>query len=393
MRIAIIGAGAAGCFCAIELKRRHPEAQTVIFEAGRVPLAKVALTGGGRCNFTNSFEDISDLREAYPRGAVLMKRALKLFSPQDCRGWFRAEGVESVVQPDRCVFPESQDAMQIVRTLEGLLRRGGVEILCGRKIRQLLPDGQGGWQVDGERFDKVVVTTGGGIPAFLNGIPLKTEKVVPSLFTLKIPCPELNALMGICVNDAILRIAGSPFRSEGILLLTDWGISGPATLKLSSYAARYLSENGYRCRICINWTGESEGDIERFCLENIAANAGKQLSSVHPQDVPDRLWRHLLHRASLREELRWGELGRKGIARLVSTISCDEYPVEGRARFKEEFVSCGGVSLSEVNPNTLEAKNFPGLYFAGEVLDIDAVTGGFNLQAAWATAMTVARSL
>jgi len=393
MRIAIVGAGASGCFCAIEIGRLNPEAEITVFEAGERPLAKVALTGGGRCNFTNSFRNVRELKEVYPRGERLMRRALSVFSQNDCREWFRKEGVPSVVQQeDQCVFPASQDAMQIVRTLKGLMSRCGVRLVCGHPVRSIVPEG-GQWKVDGESFDRVVVSSGGGRTAFLGALEIKSEPIVPSLFTLKIPCPELNSLMGICVPDARLCIPGTKFRSGGILLLTDWGISGPATLKLSSYAARHLAECSCRSNVCINWTGRSEEQTTSFCSSNAKEFPLRQLSSVRPEGIPDRLWKHLLNRAGLREDLRWGELGTKGRSRLVSTLTGDVYPVEGRARFKEEFVSCGGISLEAVDISTLEAKNFPGLYFTGEVLDIDAVTGGFNLQAAWSTAIVAARSI
>ena len=216
---------------------------------------------------------------------------------------------------------------------------------------------------------------------------------VPSLFTLKIPDAGLRALMGTVVEQASLSLAGTKFRAAGTLLLTDWGVSGPATLRLSSYAARHLAENGYTGTLLVNWLDAPEADAREWITATAAAHPQKQAAGTPPAGITARLWRHLLVRAGLREDLRWAELGSKGAARLAATLSADAYPVAGRARFKEEFVTCGGVALSGVNIHTLESKVCPGLYFAGEALDVDAVTGGFNLQAAWSTAAVVANVL
>ena len=401
MKIAVIGGGAAGCFCAIGAKRRQPTADVTVFEAGPRLLAKVAVTGGGRCNLTNSFRDVERLGEVYPRGEQLMKRALQVFSAADTQRWFEAEGVRLVTQEDQCVFPASQDAMQIVRTLERCLREAGVAVRCGAKVERIVPLPEGGYGLNfsharldrASRFDRVVVTVGGSSQEKLRRLlpeGVAVTPCVPSLFTLKVPDAGLRALMGTVVERAALSLAGTRFRAAGTLLLTDWGVSGPATLRLSSYAARHLAGNGYTGTLLINWLDAPEAAAREWIAATAAAAPRKQAAGTPPQDLTARLWRHLLGRAGLREDLRWAELGSKGAARLASTLTADAYPVAGRARFKEEFVTCGGVDLSEVRLGTLEAKRFPGLYFAGEALDVDAVTGGFNLQAAWSTAAVVA---
>ena len=386
MRIAIIGGGAAGCFCAIGLKRRLPDAEVTVYEAGPKLLAKVAVTGGGRCNLTNSFRDVRRLGEVYPRGEQLMRRALAVFSHEDTMRWFEAEGVRLTVQEDQCVFPVSQDAMQIVRTLERCLRDAGVVIRLNTRVER----------VDDLQADKVVVTVGGMSREKLERLlpaGVEVTDCVPSLFTLKVPDAGLRALMGTVVEQAGLSLAGTKFRAAGTLLLTDWGVSGPATLRLSSYAARHLAENGYTGTLLVNWLDAPEADAREWITATAAAHPQKQAAGTPPAGITARLWRHLLGRAGLREDLRWVELGSKGAARLAATLSADAYPVAGRARFKEEFVTCGGVALSGVNIHTLESKVCPGLYFAGEALDVDAVTGGFNLQAAWSTAAVVANML
>jgi len=404
VRIAIIGGGAAGCFCAIGAKRRLPEADVTLYEAGPKLLAKVALTGGGRCNLTNSFRDVERLGEAYPRGEQLMRRALRVLSPEATQRWWEAEGVRLVTQEDQCVFPVSQDAMQIVRTLERDLRVAGVAVRLRTPVERVEALPEGGFAVgdspvkpaNDERYDCVVVTVGGCSREKLERLlpaGVAVTPCVPSLFTLKIPDEGLRALMGTVVEQAALSLAGTKFRAAGTLLLTDWGVSGPATLRLSSYAARHLAENGYAGTLLVNWLDAPEAEARGWIAATAAENPRKQAAGTPPAGITARLWRHILRRAGLRDDLRWAELGAKGAARLAATLSADAYSVAGRARFKEEFVTCGGVDLAGVNINTLESKQYPGLYFAGEALDVDAVTGGFNLQAAWSTAAVVAANL
>lgn len=391
-RVAIIGAGAAGCFCASQLRKMAPELSVTVFEAGRKPLAKVAITGGGRCNLTNSFEGIRSLSEAYPRGERVMKRALKAFSQEDTIRWFSARGVPCVLQEDHCWFPASQDAMDIVRCL--LRGMQGADIRLGCKVQRIEPTTQAGYLVNGEPFDAVVVTSGGapkGLP-FLESLGLEIVPPVPSLFTFTVGDPALRSLMGLVVPAAV-GLNGTPFKADGPLLITDWGLSGPAALKLSSYAARHLAETGYKGTLAVNWLSINEQQARERLLATASAHPQKLLTSTPPERLPGRLWEHLLAKAGLRSNLRWAELGAKGLNRLVATLTCDTYPLAGKSRFREEFVTAGGIALSNIDPGTLECKAHPGLYFAGEVLDIDAITGGFNLQAAWSTGYVVATSL
>ena len=384
-KVAIIGAGAAGCFCAATLRELAPELPVTLFEAASKPLAKVAITGGGRCNLTNSFEGIRSLSEAYPRGERIMKRALQAFSQEDTLRWFEGRGVPCVLQPDHCWFPQSQDAMDIVRCLLNAAK--GADIRLDTKVTSI----QRGC-VNGEAFDYVVVTTGGapkGLP-FLEGLGLELVPPVPSLFTFTVPDPALRSLMGLVV-EASIGLAGTSFKAEGALLITDWGLSGPATLKLSSYAARHLAEKGYKGNIWVNWLNANENAVREQLQETASKNPQKQVSTTHLLQA--RLWNHLLAKAGLRPDIRWAELGSKGLNRLVAILTADSYPLSGKSKFREEFVTAGGVALSNINPNTLECKKHPGLYFAGEVLDIDAITGGFNLQAAWSTGYVCAQSI
>jgi predicted Rossmann fold flavoprotein len=390
--ISIIGAGAAGCFCAAELRRRLPDARIDVFEAATKPLAKVAITGGGRCNLTNSFEDVRSLSEVYPRGDRLMKRLLSVFSQEDTRRWFESAGVPLVLQEDHCVFPQSQDAMDIVHAL--LRRMDGVNLRLRTPVHSVMPGPTGHLLVDGEPYDAVVVTTGGapkGLP-MLDGLDLEWVPTVPSLFTFTVQDEELRSLMGL-VAEASVSIPGTAFQADGPLLITDWGLSGPAVLKLSSYAARHLHDTGYKAPLSINWLALNENEVRTLLQEMAGGNPRKQVTSTPPARLQSRLWNHLVRKTGLRSDIRWAELGSKGLNKLVATLTQDSYTIAGKTKFREEFVTCGGVSLSNIDPSTLACRRYPGLYFAGEVLDVDAVTGGFNLQAAWTTGYVAARSI
>ena len=390
MKVAIIGAGAAGCFCAIELGRRIPSAHIDVFESGRKPLAKVAITGGGRCNLTNSFEGISSLKEAYPRGDKLMRKVFSTFNHRDTWNWFENEGVKLVLQEDQCVFPASQDAMQIVNLLNLRMKQLGIKVHTGKRVDLVKP------LLD--EYDAVVVTTG-GYPrkesyGIFEGLDLELVPPVPSLFTFNIPSDPVRELMGTVVEDVSTSLAGTNFKASGPLLITHWGMSGPAVLKLSSYASRHLAETGYDATLLVNWTGRQDCDSVKSELLTIAGqNPLKMVSNFHPGYIPSRLWSYLLNKGKIREDARWAEIGSKGLNRLADTLTNDSYHIKGQSRFKEEFVTCGGVALSEINNKTLECKKHPGLYFAGEILDVDAITGGFNLQAAWSTGYLAALSI
>ena len=359
------------------------------------------MTGGGRCNLTNTFRDVARLADAYPRGEKLVRRAFEALSPADTVRWWEHEGVRLTAQPDQCVFPVSQDAMQIVRTLENLMRRLGVELCCGARVAGIAPEDPAdapGFTLtfsDGStaRADRVVVTTGGGALGLLDGLDIPIVDPVPSLFTFKLADDGIKALTGTVVEDATLSLAGTKFRSRGPLLLTDWGVSGPATLKLSSYATRHLADSGYAGSLLINWLSAGEDDVRAWLSATKEAAPQKMVASLRPEGLSERCWRHLLTRSGLREDIRWAELGRKGENRLANTLTADCYEITGRSRFKDEFVTAGGVACSAVDPSSLESRRYPGLFFAGEVLDIDAITGGFNLQAAWSTGYLAACKL
>lgn len=391
MKTAIVGGGAAGFFLAINLKEMMPEMEVTIFEKSKKVLAKVEVSGGGRCNCTNTFAGVCDLSAVYPRGHRLMKRLFKTFDYHDAYKWFERHGVRLMTQDDQCVFPESQDSHSIINCFLFEAKRHGVVIRTGSKIESL---------DDLKGYDYIAITTGGRAPGdrLLDDTkdhgPVPMIPSVPSLFTFSIADKALHALMGTVVEKATTFIPGTNFRATGPLLITHWGMSGPAILKLSSYAARELHEHHYQMPLSVNWASSKEPDIQEEIRGLIATCPQKQLTTIHPFGLPSRLWTYLLEKAlGERARNRWQNLNQKELNRLTNTLCNDTYQIEGRAAFKDEFVTCGGVNLAGINPNTLESKHLPHIYFAGEVLDIDGITGGFNFQAAWTTAYTVATAI
>lgn len=379
MRTAIVGGGAAGFFLAVNLKEMAPQMKVVIFEAGQRVLRKVRVSGGGRCNCTNTFEGVTDLAQVYPRGHRLMKRLFHTFGPQDAYQWFEQHGVRLTTQPDGCVFPASQDSRTIIQCFLGEAHRLGVEVVTGRRIQDI---------DELKEYDAIVVTTGGG------ALPWKGQEegiLCPSLFTFNIEDEALRQLMGTVVETATVGLCGTKFKADGPLLITHWGASGPAILRLSSYAALHLFEQNYHATLSVNWLSLPDDEVKLILSQTTQQHPQKQVASVNAFGLPTRLWLHLTTKACVTK--RWNELNAKDMNRLTNVLTNDTYPISGRSTWKEEFVTCGGVSLHCINPNTLESRTRPSLYFAGEVLDIDGVTGGFNFQAAWTTAYCAAKAI
>lgn len=418
-RVAIIGAGAAGFFAAIAIKENYPQSQVIIFEKTNRVLSKVAVSGGGRCNLTNGCSHPQELSKAYPRGGKELKRLFYQFNTTDTIEWFEKRGVPLVIQQDNCVFPSSQDSRSITDLLQKECRRLAISIKTECDVKKLshiednkieLSYHQNSQTnqptteaIKTEQFHKVVVTTGGSPKRrgldWLEKLGHKIIEPVPSLFTFNIPKDPIRDLMGVVVHNVILSLQGTKLKSQGTVLITHWGMSGPAVLKLSSYAARLLNEKQYDFTIQVNWTGQQNNQVVINYLKEIAKNnPSKQLLSIKPYNLTQRVWEFLLvkqgitlNKAGDEIERRWAQIGKKGLNQIAEVLTNDQYNVKGKASFKEEFVTCGGISLKSVNMSTMQSKILPNLYFAGEVLDIDAITGGFNLQAAWTTAYIAAK--
>ncbi|HCT29892.1 MAG TPA: aminoacetone oxidase family FAD-binding enzyme [Bacteroidales bacterium] len=396
MKVGIIGGGAAGFFSAIAVKENYPDTSVTIFEKSQKVLSKVKVSGGGRCNVTNGCDSIEELCKAYPRGGKNLKRAFHTFSNKDTIKWFEKRGVPLVIQNDNCVFPVSQDSQSIIDCFLREAKRLRVEVAVGKGVRAIIPKGEKleivftDTELQSQIFDKVIITTGGSPKKeglkWLEALGHKIENPVPSLFTFNMPNEPITKLMGIVIENTIVSIQGTKIKSVGPLLITHWGMSGPAILKLSSFGARELSQMNYQFMVQVNWVNEQNNDIVIEVLNRIAReNPNKLLSNLRPYALPERLWHFLLDKINLPQSKKWSELGKKGINQLTTILTNDVYAVNGKSTFKEEFVTCGGVSLQSVDLNTMQSKICKNLYFAGEVMDIDAITGGYNLQAAWTT--------
>lgn len=403
LHIAVVGGGAAGFFAAIAAKQTNPEARVTIFERGQKVLAKVLITGGGRCNLTNSFAQITDLKQAYPRGDKMMKRLFNVFSHKDTWQWFEQRGVKLVKQDDECVFPISQSAQSVVDALTHEAHKLGVEVRTGYAVEAVKQMENGDLQLLFKvqkplTVQRAAITTGGSPRAnalqYLANLGHNIVQPVPSLFTFNIADAAFKALMGTVVEGATVSLVGTKHKATGPLLVTHWGASGPAILKLSSYGARYVHDCGYQFPIAVNWIGLTNSALVAEHLQGIVdSNPRKLLTSVHPFGLPTRMWQYILEKTALGADKRWDELGKKGLNKLVEALTNDQYKVTGKGAFREEFVTCGGVSLSDINLNTMESKVCKNLYFAGEVLDVDAITGGFNLQAAWTTGYVAGKAM
>ena len=386
-KTAVIGGGAAGFFLAINLKEQCPEMEVDLFERANQVLAKVAVSGGGRCNCTNTFEGVTDLKTVYPRGHRLMKRLFNVFDYRDAFAWFERHGVPLTIQDDHCVFPAAQDSKAIIDCMMRLTHQYGIRVHLHHPIRSM---------EEVSDYDFVAVTTGGSLRgsnlSWLQDLGHPIVEPVPSLFSLSIADTSLKQLMGTVVENTIVQIEGAKWHASGPLLVTHWGLSGPAILKLSSHAARYLYDCHYKTILHVNWTGLRENDVREVLAGAAVLHRQKLLVNHCPVGLPQRLWHYLVGKTlgekTLGEQtnLRWADIGKKGLNQLTNTLVNDTINISGRAPFRDEFVTCGGVALQGVQPTTMESRLRPGLFFAGEVLDIDGVTGGFNFQAAWSTA-------
>lgn len=396
MRIAIVGGGAAGIFSAIQVMENYPKAEVIVFEKTQKVLSKLKISGGGRCNVTNGAKTIPDLLKAYPRGGKKLKKLFHQFNNHHMMKWLEERGVEWVLQEDGCVFPKSQDSQTIINCFLQEVDRLNIKIERGQAVNALKQQGDQielsfqSSETSSPLYDKVIVTTGGSPQRkgldWLAALGHKIEEPVPSLFTFNMPNESITKLMGIVVENAMVNIQGTKLKAEGPLLITHWGMSGPAILILSSFGARLLSEKDYHFKAQVNWVHESNNEWVRQELEDIMKeHPMKMLGNFRPYLLPERLWLYILEKCELSPEKKWSELGKKALNKLITKLTNDIYEVKGKTTFRDEFVTCGGVSQESIDFNTMQSRVVKNLYFAGEVLDIDAITGGYNFQAAWTT--------
>ncbi len=396
MKIGIIGGGAAGFFAAIHAKMNHPESEVILLEKSQKLLSKVKVSGGGRCNVTNGCTSITELSKAYPRGEKKLKQAFSEFNTKHTMEWFESRGIALTIQDDNCVFPVSQDSQTIIDCFLDECKNLRIQIEIGRVVQELVPENDKitlkfrGNELE-YQFDKVIVATGGSPKreglAWLEKLGHKIEQPVPSLFTFNMPSEEITKLMGIVVEETMTSVQGTKLKSDGPLLITHWGMSGPSILKLSAFGARALEQKNYSFNIQVNWVNiQSYEEVAQELKSLSEKNLNKQLQNFRAYLLPERLWLYLLEKLELPLDKKWGDLGKKGINKLANILTNDIYQVNGKTTFKEEFVTCGGISLDSINFKTMESKAVPNLYFAGEVMDVDGITGGYNFQAAWTTA-------
>ena len=397
LQIIVIGGGAAGFFGAIACAKANPDAQVTLLEASRQPLAKVLISGGGRCNVTHACFDSEELVQNYPRGAKALRGALTRFGPQDTVAWFAAGGVYLKTEADGRMFPVTNTSETIVECLIKAVAKSGVKLRIGTHVtsvkRGTADEGFDIVLKSGETIqcDRLLLATGSSLAGYkiVRELGHEIEPPVPSLFTFNILDQKLRELAGVSVKPAQLRLSAggkSQLQQTGPLLITHWGLSGPAVLKLSAWGARVLHESRYQARLLINWLPHLQQEQVREQILAVKDEWGKKAIALHRGvDLPHRLWQYIITRAGITTEDRWAEISSKTLNQLVQELTQGEYLINGKGAFKEEFVTCGGVNLKEVNFKTMESRLVPGLYFAGEILDIDGVTGGFNFQSAWTT--------
>jgi predicted Rossmann fold flavoprotein len=376
----VIGGGAAGVFAAIAAKTAHPAASVALLEKSAVLLSKVRVSGGGRCNVTHACFDVAALVQNYPRGAQELRGPFHTFQPRDTIQWFESRGVLLKAEADGRVFPVSNNSETIINCLLSEAKKLGVEIFLRQRIETIEP----GFKVGPFSCKKLILATGSSPQgyAWAGHLGHTIQKPVPSLFTFNVPTSPLKELSGIVVDPVQSKIG--PFVQKGPLLITHFGFSGPAALKLSAWGARYLHEHDYKVPLTISWVAEPT--LPRL-VELKKSSPQKTLVSENVFKLPKKLWREFVG-----SEKRLNDFSLKELQKLSERLHGDIYQVEGKTTHKEEFVTCGGVTLKEVNFKTMESKICPGLYFAGEILDIDGVTGGFNFQNAWTTAFIAGTS-
>lgn len=401
--IAIIGGGAAGFFTAINTARINPSLSVTIFEKSREVLSKVRISGGGRCNVTHHCFEAEDLSKHYPRGERTLRWSFEQFQARDTVEWFTERGVELKAEEDGRMFPVTDSSETIIDCLLSEAKKYNVAIRTKTRVDRLEPLDSGGFKLyihksKPQQFDAVVAATGGynreDAYQWLKDLGHSIVSPVPSLFTFNFREKVLTELAGISVDHAEVQIKGTAYREVGPVLITHWGLSGPAVLKLSAWAARDLHEMEYRYKAIVNWLyPATEQEVRDQLMEIRSSNSKKQLSKQNRFPFPSRLWEKFIVLAGIDSKKRWADMSNKELYALTQQLVRAVYDIQGKTTYKEEFVTCGGIPLTEVNPDTLESKKVKGLYLVGEILDIDGITGGFNFQAAWTNGWIAANAI
>ena len=402
-KLAVIGGGAAGFFAAVNTARLNPDLNVTIFEKSREVLSKVRISGGGRCNVTHHCFDPEVMSKAYPRGGRELRWAFERFQPTDTVTWFEERGVELKTESDGRMFPITDDSATIINCLKKEANNHNVDILTRHRVETVAHREDQKFELgiknkESKVFDSVIIATGGSnrrsTYKWLEDLGHSIVEPVPSLFTFNFKEKIFQDLSGISVAKGSVSIAGTSYQHDGPILITHWGLSGPAVLKTSAWAARYLYKQNYNFTIQVNWLHPlTSQEVQRKLkkLRDVNARKTTQKQDIFP--IPNRLWNRFLSLADIDYKTRWAELSNEHIHHLTQELTNANYEIEGKTTYKEEFVTSGGIPLDEVNMGTMESKKMDHLYFAGEVLNIDGITGGYNFQSAWTTGWIAAQHL
>ncbi len=404
-KLIVVGGGASGFFCAVNAARLDSSLEVVILEKSAKLLSKVRISGGGRCNVTHASTIVDDMLDAYPRGRNFMRKTLHKFSSTDTVNWFAERGVALKTEQDGRMFPITDQSQTIINCLMTEAEQYHVNIVMQADVVSIHKDQEcftlsvaiAGRAPTDEKADLVCIAAGGHpkLSGFdwLGETGHSIEAPVPSLFTFNIPDKHLHALMGVSSKHALVKIPSLKLQETGPVLITHWGLSGPAVLKLSSRAARELNAAEYGFEVRLNWVPDSHESMMLEALKKIKAAARNAIGSKNNVDLSARLWNYLLLKSGINPETIWPDIPQQALVRLSQSLCNDPYRVSGKTTFKEEFVTAGGIKLDEINPLTMESKKMEGLYFAGEVMNVDGITGGYNFQHAWSSGWIAANAI
>lgn len=414
-KIVVVGGGAAGFFCAIQVAEKHPDWEVIILEKSSKILSKVKVSGGGRCNVTHACPDIEKLIQKYPRGQRFLKKAFYQFATKNTIDWFAANGVQLHTEKDGRMFPTTNHSETIIDCFLRKVHQYKIQILTQHEVVDVVSNSKLGVgettatnnkfpftiQIQGHaamQADAICVATGGMLKSeklkWLTSLGHEIIEPVPSLFTFNVVDKKITTLMGVAVDRAAIQWKGSKYMEQGPLLITHWGISGPAAIKLSAWCAREMAATNYEGAITINWTPEYNEQTLKLEWINFRMDLGKrEMGSKNPFDLPQRLWHFLLQESGIANNTKWADIKSAQQQLLIQFLTRTTLNIKGKTTFKEEFVTCGGVDLKDIDPATMESKLCPGLFFAGEMMDIDGITGGFNFQHAWTSGWIAAQHM
>jgi predicted Rossmann fold flavoprotein len=401
-QLIVIGGGAAGFFCAVNAARMDRSLKVTIIEKSNKLLSKVKVSGGGRCNVTHACFDIAEMSKRYPRGQHFVKKAFHQFFTTDTISWFEERGVKLKTEDDGRMFPITDSSQTIIECLLKEANKFGVEILMNKEVKSLsMINGEWTIKLSDSRLltsDYVCIASGGypksSMFDWLKVLGHAIEEPVPSLFTFNLPKHPITKLMGVSVEKAKVKIQNSKLEEEGPILITHWGLSGPAVLRLSAWGARELKIKNYELRININWLPDYNEETLRKKMQELRnTNASQKIINKNSFGLPSRLWEFFAEQSGIKNEWRWADLPLTEQYKFIKNLCSYECEVNGKTTFKEEFVTAGGIKLNEVDANTMMSKKVTNLFFAGEVLDVDGITGGFNFQHAWTSGFVAAKSI